>query len=58
MGRGQLSAQSPEQKEWRHEANPDRGGCGIEPGSARPIDEDLLFEKRRHCLGDSGSDEE
>jgi len=25
---------------------------------SKPIDEDLLFEKRRHCLGDSGSDEE
>ena len=25
---------------------------------SKPIDEDLLFEKLRHCLGDSGSDEE
>ena len=32
--------------------------AGCDDYLSKPIDEDLLFEKLRHCLGDSGSDEE
>ena len=32
--------------------------AGCDDYLSKPIDEDLLFEKLRHFLGDSGSDEE
>jgi len=32
--------------------------AGCDDYLSKPIDEDLLFEKLRHCLGDSGSHEE
>ena len=32
--------------------------AGCDAYLSKPIDEDLLFEKLRHFLGDSGSDEE